>query len=648
MDPCLDIPLRIAAPAVAASLAYLNARWSVFYDWNLLSALVRILLKSRLAEHWDRINLFYVLEKHALASSTANHPFIVYNGRTWTFHETYQTALRYGQFFKNKFGVKPKEIVAMDFMNSSNFVFIWMGLWSIGAVPAFINYNLSGKPLTHSVKVSSARLLIVDEEVRDRFPPEQLATFSSPDFRDDKGPVEVVFFTPDLEAQILQTAPIREDDSARSGPIGRDMAMLIYTSGTTGLPKPAIVSWFKCWAGGTFITKWISLKKTDRVFTCMPLYHSTAAILAFCACLIGGTTLIIGHRFSARNFWKEVRENDATIIQYVGETLRYLLAVPREVDPVTGEDLDKKNNVRVAYGNGLRPDVWNRVKERFGIETIAEFYASTEGVSGHWNISSNDFAAGAIGRNGYLAQLLLGRTMAIVEVDHETEAPWRDPKTGFCRRVPRGEPGELIYALDPDNISQGFQGYYNNSKATEGKILRDVFAKGDAWFRTGDMVRWDHEGRWYFSDRIGDTFRWKSENVSTSEVAEILGNHPAILEANVYGVSLPHHDGRAGCAAIVLRDQNVASEGQPAPEPSAAVLESLAAHALANLPRYAVPLFLRVTPQMQATGNNKQQKHTLRVEGVDPSRVAATDRLYWLQNNNYHYQSKRKNIPTRQ
>jgi acyl-CoA synthetase (AMP-forming)/AMP-acid ligase II len=365
----------------------------------------------------------------------------------------------------------------------------------------------------------------------------------------------------------------------------------------------------------------------------MPLYHSTAAILAFCTSLLAGTTLVIGHRFSARNFWKEVRESNATVIQYVGETLRYLLAVPREVDPVTGEDLDKKNNVRLAYGNGLRPDIWNRVKERFGIETVAEFYASTEGVSGHWNISSNDFTAGAIGRNGYLAELLLGRTMAVVEVDHESEAPWRDQKTGFCRRVERGEPGELIYALDPANISKGFQGYYNNNKATEGKILRDVFAKGDAWFRTGDTVRWDREGRWYFSDRIGDTFRWKSENVSTAEVAEILGNHPDVLEANVYGVLLPHHDGRAGCAAIVLKDP--VTGGVSVAEPSEKILESLAIHVLSNLPRYAVPLFLRVTTQLQATGNNKQQKHVLRVEGVDPSRVPATDRLYWLQGNKY-------------
>jgi acyl-CoA synthetase (AMP-forming)/AMP-acid ligase II len=370
----------------------------------------------------------------------------------------------------------------------------------------------------------------------------------------------------------------------------------------------------------------------------MPLYHSTAAILAFTPCLITGSTLVLGHRFSARNFWKEVREGGATIVQYVGETMRYLLSVPPETDPVTGEDLDKKNNVRILYGNGLRPDIWHRVKERFGIETIAEFYAATEGTSGHWNLSSNDFAAGAVGRNGMVAQLILGRSLTVVDVDHETEVPWRDPKTGFCRVTPRGDPGELIYVLDPDDIANSFQGYYNNAQATEGKILRNVFVKGDAWYRTGDTVRWDKEGRWYFSDRIGDTFRWRSENVSTSEVAGILGSHPEVAESNVYGVQLPHHEGRAGCAAIVFKGNALPEGVTPigrVPEPSPAVLQSLAAHVQANLPKYAVPLFLRVTAQMQYTGNNKQQKHILRKEGVDPALVSKDDRMYWLRNGKY-------------
>jgi acyl-CoA synthetase (AMP-forming)/AMP-acid ligase II len=359
----------------------------------------------------------------------------------------------------------------------------------------------------------------------------------------------------------------------------------------------------------------------------MPLYHATAAILAFSSVLFSGSTIIIGHRFSASNFWKEAREGDATIVQYVGETMRYLLAAPRQTDPVTGEDLDKKHRVRLAYGNGMRPDVWNKVKERYGIDSIGEFYSSTEGFSGHWNLSSNDFAAGAIGRNGLIGELILGRTMAVVEVDHELQVPWRDPATGHCRRVPRGDAGELLYAVDANNISDKFQGYYNNPKASETKILRDVFVKGDAWFRTGDTLRWDVEGRWYFTDRIGDTFRWKSENVSTNEVAEVIGSHPEIFEANVYGVSLPHHDGRAGCAAIVFKNGYI--------DVPADILDSLAVQVLGNLPRYALPLFLRVTAELERTGNNKQQKHVLREQGIDPSKVSANDRLYWLQGNKY-------------
>lgn len=631
-----DVPLGIAVPAVAATLAYLNARWSFTYDIRLLRSLVKVAFKSRLAERQDRLNIFYVLEQHALAPTTADRPFIVYNGRTWTFHETYTTVLRYGTYFKHVHGVKPKEIVAMDFMNSSTFLFTWLGLWSIGAVPAFINYNLTGTPLTHSVKSSTARLLFVDEEVRHCFPPDQLLTFASPEFRDGKGPVEVNFFTPDMEALILQTEPAREIDDARGQCVGRDMALLIYTSGTTGLPKPAVVSWRKIWSGSTFVSNWMGVRKTDRLFTCMPLYHSSAAILGFMTCLMGGAAIIIGHRFSSRKFMSEARENDATIIQYVGETMRYLLAVPPDIDPATGEDLDRKHRIRIAFGNGLRPDIWNKVKERFNIPIIAEFYAATEGTSGSWNYSLNEFSAGAIGRNGALGDLIIGRGVAIVEVDHNTDMPWRDPKTGFCRQVARGQPGELLYAIDAKDTGEMFQGYFRNPKATQGKILRNVLKKDDAYFRTGDMVRWDAEGRWYFTDRLGDTFRWKSENVSTNEVAEVLGLHPEVHEANVYGVMLPNHDGRAGCAAIVFKNQIQGMESSSTVlEPASGVLDSLATHTLKNLPKFAVPLFLRVTSEMQATGNNKQQKHVLRTEGVDPKRVGAKDKLYWLQGSKY-------------
>lgn len=328
--------------------------------------------------------------------------------------------------------------------------------------------------------------------------------------------------------------------------------------------------------------------------------------------------MVLGRRFSRSGFWGEVRRGEATVVQYVGETLRYLLAEPAGVG-------DREHNVRMAFGNGLRPDVWERFKERFGVEIIAEFYSATEGTSGSWNYSRNDFASGAIGRNGGVAEVLLRKELAVVRVDWEGEVPWRDSeKGGFCERVPRGNNGELLYKVDAGRVEEKFAGYFRNEEANERKILRDVFTKGDAWFRTGDVVRWDREGRWWFSDRIGDTFRWKSENVSTSEVAEVLGGHPQVIEANVYGVQLPGHDGRAGCAAVLLRGQ-----------PETGVLDEIARHARENLPRYAVPVFLRVAREMVSTGNNKQQKHGLREEGVDPGRVGGGDRTFWLSGGRY-------------
>lgn len=288
--------------------------------------------------------------------------------------------------------------------------------------------------------------------------------------------------------------------------------------------------------------------------------------------------------------------------------------------------MDKKHNVRVAFGNGLRPDVWNAFKERFGIEAIGEFYASTEGNFATWNLSKNDFAAGAIGRNGWIYNLIMSFQVGLVVVDWDTDEPWRDPRTGRCKKPKSGEPGELLFALPANDPTSRFQGYYGNPEASAAKIIRDVFSKGDAWFRTGDVVRWDSDGRLYFHDRIGDTFRWKSENVSTAEVSHAIGLHPSVKEANVYGVELPHHDGRAGCAAIHF-------DGEPSPE----TFHSLAKHLKATLPRYAQPLFLRIVTEMsggQITGTNKQQKHHLREAGVKPG-LNDMGVVYWLNGDTY-------------
>ncbi len=357
----------------------------------------------------------------------------------------------------------------------------------------------------------------------------------------------------------------------------------------------------------------------------MPLYHSSACLLCLSPVLYRGSAIAIGRKFSNHTFWPDVRKFNATAVQYVGETCRYLLAAPPQVDPVTHENLDRKHAVRVALGNGLRPDVWNRFKDRFGIETIAEFYGATEGTMATFNLSRNDFTLGAVGRNGWLYDLVMRRNVAFVPVDWTSDTPMRDPASGFCRRCKFDEPGEMIFRLLPDNIEERFQGYYGNKGATESKILRSVFRKDDAWFRSGDVMLHDAEGRLFFHDRIGDTFRWKSENVSTTEVAHCIGLHPDIVEANVYGIALPNHDGRAGCAALVLH--------HPV---SPAFLHDLHGHLEKGLPRFARPLFLRILQDTSAhtTGTNKQQKHVLREQSADPSKIGS-DALFWLKDGAY-------------
>ena len=282
--------------------------------------------------------------------------------------------------------------------------------------------------------------------------------------------------------------------------------------------------------------------------------------------------------------------------------------------------------MRTAFGNGMKREVWAKFKERFGIVQVSEFYAATEGSSALFNRSRNSFSEGAVGMSGALFSRLSGRKNVILKMDEDMEMPIRDPKTGLCVRVRPGEPGELVFRLNEKKIEAGFQGYYGNDAATNKKILRDVLKKGDAYFSTGDVMKKDNEGRWLFCDRIGDTYRWKSENVSTAEVAEVLGKIDKISEANVYGVQVPGHDGRAGCAALVLHDDLSITE---------ALLRELASEASKNLPRYAVPIFLRVlskeTAKANRTGTNKQQKHNFRSEGIDPDIVRHKgDILFWL------------------
>jgi acyl-CoA synthetase (AMP-forming)/AMP-acid ligase II len=284
----------------------------------------------------------------------------------------------------------------------------------------------------------------------------------------------------------------------------------------------------------------------------MPLYHGTGGVTAV-TLLMGGYALCIGKKFSTSRFWSDIRDSKATWFVYVGETARYLLAAPPS-------PLDKAHNVRGMYGNGLRPDVWHKFRDRFGVPEVLEFFNSTEGMFGLSNYCKGDYLVGAVGHHGLLMCYFSRNLYVPVRVDQVTGEIDRNPKTGFAYREPYEKGGEIFVAVRKNASGlEAFRGYHNDDKATSKKYAYDVFKKGDKWYRTGDALRRTKDGRWYFMDRLGDTFRWKGENVSTAEVSEVVGKFPGIVEANVYGVLLPNHDGRAGCAAIYIdpnkRDQ---------------------------------------------------------------------------------------------
>jgi fatty-acyl-CoA synthase len=380
-----------------------------------------------------------------------------------------------------------------------------------------------------------------------------------------------------------------------------DRALYIYTSGTTGLPKAANVSHARVMQWSHWFAGMMNVQPSDRMYNCLPMYHSVGGVVAMGATLTGGGSVVLVEKFSASHFWSDVKRWDCTLLQYIGELCRYLLNAEPSAEA-------NGHRIRMACGNGLRPDVWDEFKHRFRIPQIFEFYASTEGGVSLFNIEGE---SGAIGRvPGYLTHRA---SPALVRFDVETGEPLRNEQ-GFCIPCAPNEAGEAIGPVlnHPSNVGSRFEGY-TSAEASEKKILSNVFKPGDAWVRTGDLMRKDERGFFYFVDRVGDTFRWKGENVSTSEVSEALCSFPGVKEAIVYGVAIPHADGRAGMATLV------AGEGLD--------LAALRVHLSQRLPPYARPLFLRIRDHIEVTGTFKYTKADLVRLGFDPT--VAADALYF-------------------
>lgn len=604
--------LAIAAAGTAATtagLAYLDAKFHVRKDLKAILGRRKQLKLLEQAAKSKRVSPYYLFDEVVKSKPNAEALWTREGSLTW--QQLQDGVHRFAHWFIAQ-GVKPKELVALFMGNSPEFIMVWLALSSIGAAPAMINHNLASKPLLHCLKISTAKMILVD------VPPQ-----TEKNVTDIQGDLDTEGFRvirlDDHRQNIANLKPTRLADEVRNEIRPDWPCALFYTSGTTGMPKacaypnaPAYMNGCSEKVGTNYIARSnLGAKGPVRFYDCMPYYHGTGGITML-AQIMCGTTICIAPKFSVSRFWDDVRESRATSFVYVGETLRYLLAQPPS-------PRDKEHGIETIYGNGLRPDVWKRFRDRFGIECIHEFFNSTEGIFPLDNHCRGDFLAHSVGHHGFTQRWRYHHLYVPVAIDTDTGDIAKHPKTGFAYRVPYDEGGEILIRLAGEGA---FPGYFNNPEATEKKIVRNVFEKGDIYYRTGDALRRDDDGRWYFMDRLGDTFRWKGENVSTAEVGEVLGSFPGVVEANVYGVQLPNHDGRAGAAAIYVEPANKESFDTSA----------LLAHARKHLPKYAVPIFIRYIAVISASHNNKQNKQPLKAEGVDPDKVKAGDEIWWIEN----------------
>ncbi|KIG17828.1 Acetoacetyl-CoA synthetase [Enhygromyxa salina] len=528
------------------------------------------------------------LELQRWAAERPHDRFLSFEGREWTIAAFDAEVNRHARAWRS-LDLRPGQVVALVLENRPAFLFHFYALAKLGVVVSLINPSLSGPALRHALAVCEpAAILVGDTELA---AVRELGLSALP-----VAPARVFV---DVEADVpdLEHAPFSAWNPRVSGvvPLALAQAELqqlhgvvayIYTSGTTGLPKPAVVKHHRLRRGGDVFGGIAQMTSSDCVYCCLPLCHASGTAIAVPMAISARARLTLARKFSASRFWSECREAQATVCIYIGELCRYLCNTPPGPD-------DRAHAVRCFVGNGLRPDIWDGFCERFGIERVSEFYAATEG---------NAETANILNRSGTVGPMLPWK-MALARWDGERGQIWRGAD-GFGVKVGAGEPGVLLGKIDARNPYAG----YTDEAATQRKVLTDLFEPGDAWFDTGDLLSRDRMWHLHFVDRLGDTFRWKGENVSTQEVGQILDMCEGVLEANVYGVEVPHNEGRAGMAAIVVT---------PAFSP-----ERLFAHVAAELPAYAAPRFLRVVERLSTTGTFKHTKVELRDEAWDLERVS--------------------------
>ncbi|KAJ3105766.1 hypothetical protein HDU97_007586 [Phlyctochytrium planicorne] len=523
-------------------------------------------------------------------------------------------------------GVKAGDTVCLLMENRPEFLAFTMGLAKIGATSALLNTNLSGVLLAHAILSSAAKVIVTSVA---KFPNLKSAI---PHLDSAKNDLSVWLYqgegknvnmespeTPAfknchfLNADVLGGQSIvRPNKSVRSSITPRSPLFYIFTSGTTGPSKAAKFSHKRfigaaiTWAGPS------RLSKGDHYYITLPLYHGNAGVVAVAPCYLLGNPIVLREKFSVSNFFKDIRENNCKATIYIGELWRYLLTQPNS--PLDGTK--EFSPLRVIIGNGLRSEIWTTIKERFALDQIVEHYGSTEmpgdAVLNYFNCPGS---CGFLPLDVARAKCESGEGGTLVRYNVETDAVVRDEVTGFCERCDADEVGEMIMRL-PDGLYDGYVG----EAATRRKLYENVFQKGDKWWSSGDLLKTDSRGFFFFVDRTGDSFRWKGENVSTNEVIAVISEFPSILECNVYGVKIPNTDGRAGMASIVL----------PEDAPQEFPFAEFTQYVSKRLPNYARPLFVRIrTKEHEKTSTIKFQKFKYVQQGYNPLECEGDRIWFW-------------------
>ncbi|BCN48148.1 long-chain-acyl-CoA synthetase [Prescottella equi] len=513
-----------------------------------------------------------------LARRQPDRPFIRFDGASISYRQANERVNRYADVLVQQ-GVERGDVVGILMKNRPETLLLTLAAVKLGAVAGMLNHNQRGEVLAHSLSLLDSRVLVVGEECD-----EAISSLSG---------------APDADT-VLSAGKLDElaESADPSNPAvceqiqAKERAFYIFTSGTTGMPKASLMShfrWLKSMSG--LGAMGVRLRRNDTLYCALPLYHNNALTVSLSSVLSSGATFAIARTFSASRFWDDAKRNGATAFVYIGEVCRYLLNQPERPS-------DRDNGIRLMVGNGLRPEIWTEFTERFGIDRVAEFYGASECNIAFVNALGVERTAG-----------VCPLPHAVVEYDQDTGRA-RRAQDGRLRRVRVGEVGLLLSKVTDRAPFDG----YTDPEATESKLVRDAFKDGDCWFDTGDLVRDQGFMHVAFVDRLGDTFRWKGENVATTEVEGAMSAHPAIEQSVVYGVAVPGADGKAGMAAVTLRDGHELDGAR------------LAAHLFDRLPSYAVPLFVRVVDSLETTSTFKSRKVELREEAYSSD----VERLYVL------------------